>query len=187
MANEFCAIADVKTFLGITDTNSDAVLTALCTLVSGMMRTYLSRDIYPVTSYTANVDGNGKTSIILPEYPITAVSSLSIDGTDIPARTSPTGSGYTFNRNTVTLSGYEFSKGAQNVSIAYSAGYAAIPDEIKSSAVIWVATLFQRRKNLDITSRAIGAENVAYANDACPKSASLILDQWKAVVPYARG
>lgn len=187
MANEFCTIADVKTFLGIADANSDTALATLCTLISGAIRTYLSRDIYPETSYTKSVDGNGKAALLLHDSPINSVQSLSINGVDIPARPSWDGVGYTIDKNTLRLSGYTFEKGTANVAVSFKSGSASVPDEIKLCAVMWVAQTFQRRKNLDIASRSIGQENIAYVNDPCPKNVALILDQWKAVTPYARG
>ena len=54
--SQLCALQDVKTYLGKTDTNSDTVLTSLVTNVSAMIETYCNRT-FASASYTETYNG----------------------------------------------------------------------------------------------------------------------------------
>lgn len=188
MANEFCTIADVKALLGLSTNNAfDAVLTPLITQVSEFIRTYLSRDIYPVTAYSKTLNGTGKTVMPLVNYPLVAVSSLLVDGVAIPAQPAVNQSGYVLDDNCIRLVGYCFNKGVMNVSVSYTANYAAIPDDIKRCCIEWTAVLFNERTRLGVAGKTIGNETISYSVLSVPKAVKMILDQWKGVIPHVRG
>ena len=116
----------LKTWLGIaiTDTVSDTVFSDLITGISADIRSDISRGIFPVNTYSVNLNGNGKCKLFLPNYPIYAVNSLTINGANIPARPAYPLTGYVINPTYIELVGYYFNKGVQNVSLTYQAGYA---------------------------------------------------------------
>jgi hypothetical protein len=61
--------------------------------------------------------------LFLRNRPVTAVSSVTVDGVAIQASSpAPTGAGYLFDDSSVYLVGQCFTKGVQNVVIQYSAG-----------------------------------------------------------------
>src|SRR5690242_13553606 len=88
-------VDNVKKWLGISGTTDDGMLSRLVTAVSTAIESFLSRSLAQAT-YTETRDGNGRRALMLGNYPVTAVASVTVDGTAIPARTSPAGNGYFF-------------------------------------------------------------------------------------------
>lgn len=177
---DFCTLADVKAWLGITDTNSDSLLTAMISQISAEIRTFTNRDIYPVGTYTETLSGNGRQSIVMPQYPITAVSSLTVDGVAIPARQGATGSGYVFDDAGIYLDGYTFARGVKNVSVTYSAGFATLPPDLQRACIEWVAFRQSEQAHIGLRSKSIGNESASFAtaSDAAPPAVMRTLNQW---------
>lgn len=73
-------LAKLKLWLGIADatTTFDARLTQLLAAVEEAIESFCGREFASV-SETLVLDGNGRASISLPRYPVTAVSSIKID------------------------------------------------------------------------------------------------------------
>src|SRR4051812_39168290 len=124
--NDLTTVATAKDWLGITDSLSDTRLTRLVTAVSTAVQNRLG---YLVVSqaYTETRNGNGKTVLAFGNPRVSAVATLTIDGVAVPARSSVTGAGYTFDEDLLFLIGRCFPRGVQNVGITYTAGFAAIP------------------------------------------------------------
>lgn len=130
-------LADVKDWLGITDTASDARLTRLITAASAAVENYVN---YPFLtgSRTEVRDGQGMDRMMLQNWPVTAVASLSIGGTAVTAATTPTGTGFRFDDTMLYLNGYLFTAGFQNVQISYTSGYATLPDDVTQAVILTV-------------------------------------------------
>jgi hypothetical protein len=132
--NDLCQLADVKLWLGRTDSNSDALLASLITRASRDICSYLQRPLLLPRTVTEIRDGNGGTSMILKQWPVISVSSVVACDTAIPScsATSEFGTGYVFEQwdgappgrpQALSLRGYSFPCGAQSVSIVYHSGY----------------------------------------------------------------
>ncbi|KZC23540.1 hypothetical protein RHOFW104T7_13135 [Rhodanobacter thiooxydans] len=156
-----CALADVKTYLGITDANSDAVLTALVSNASAMVEGFCNRT-FAQASYTETVNGNGRAQLCLKNTPVTAVSSLAINDVPVLAAVGATGAGYVFDDMSVYVrsSGCScaFSKGVQNVTVTYTAGYVAIPLDVAQACIELVAQKFAKRNRIDKASETLGTQ-----------------------------
>lgn len=159
--SDLCALADVKTYLGITDTNTDAVLTDLVSKASAMVEAFCNRT-FGQASYTETLNGNGRAQLCLKNTPITAVASVAINDAPVSAAVGATGTGYVFDKLSVYLrpGGYPctFSKGVQNVTIAYTAGYAAIPLDVAQACIELVAHKFAKRSRIDKASETLGTQ-----------------------------
>jgi hypothetical protein len=83
-ANDLCRLADVKAWLGRTDTNSDAVLTALVTRASRQILSYLQRSAILPRTVTEVRAGNGGRFLMLRHWPALSVTSLVVAGQTIP-------------------------------------------------------------------------------------------------------
>lgn len=116
----------------------DSLLTELITRVSEQIQSYLSRNIVAQT-YTATLNGAGSDRISLPNYPITAVSALSVDGVSKSQAPNATATGFVFSDTQVMLRGDRFTRGVQNVSITYIAGYNPIPADIQAACLEGIA------------------------------------------------
>lgn len=119
----------------------------LITVVSTMIKNNISRQILSAT-YTTVLDGRGRTRIMMPNTPITAVTSVTLTygpnaNLIIPARTAG-GSGYTFSDTCVYVDPpYLFEKGIQNVKIVYTGGYATVPGDIEQACLTWIRVIME--------------------------------------------
>lgn len=159
--SQLCALSDVKTYLGTTTTNTDAALTALITSVSATIENFCNRT-FAQADYTDTYNGTGKSALYLREGPITAVSSVTVDGLAIPAAASSTSYGYVFDDSMLYIRAggtcERFNKGVQNVTVTYTAGYAAIPQDVNQACVEWVAFKFAKRARIDEKSQTLGTQ-----------------------------
>lgn len=112
----------VRDYLGLATHDADNKLAALITASSAWVLTQLGRPVLSAT-YTETRDGDGGSSLILRRWPVTSVTSVTVDGIAIAARTTVTGDGYVLRDNTLELVGYVFTAGVQNVVVVYRAGF----------------------------------------------------------------
>lgn len=132
---DLTTLADVKAWLGRGDTNSDALLAALITRASRAVCSYLQRPILLPRSITEIRGGTGTNTLLLREWPVLSVASLTIDGIAIPqASTQQPGwtlegwSGAPPGRpQALSLRGGSFGsplgRNVANVEVTYQAGY----------------------------------------------------------------
>lgn len=145
---DLAQLADLKTWLDIQSTDDDALLGRLITQVSRAMLSHIDRAMILPASFVETRDGDGDAAIVLQQWPVTALTSLTIDGFAIapaaslspgristqgyvlePAQTAPPG-----RMQKLAVRGTSFRRGVQNISIAYRAGYqvsneaALVPD-----------------------------------------------------------
>lgn len=90
-ANDLCQLADAKTWLGRTDSNSDSLLSALITRASRQILSFLQRGTILPRSVTELRDGTGTQSLTLKSWPVISVASLVIDNQSIPPSPAMTG------------------------------------------------------------------------------------------------
>lgn len=80
-------------------------------------------------AYTETRDGDGSHVLLVDQWPVTAVSSVTVNGTAVVAATSADPSntgftGYVFDKKgKLTLRGSRFTRGVQNVVVQYTAGF----------------------------------------------------------------
>lgn len=137
MASSFdlVALADLKAWLDIQSDDDDALLATLITQTSRLILTHIDRAVLPVV-HAETRDGGKDSCLILRQWPVTEILSLTIDGRVIAAA-APQRSGYVLESAShappgrmqkVTLRGMCFASGEQIISIRYRAGY-LIPNE----------------------------------------------------------
>ncbi len=124
---DLTTLANVKAWLNTGSTafppSDDNLLARMITAASSFVLTWLSRDIV-ATDYTLTVNGDNTNKVFTPQYPIIAVSALSINGNVIPAATNPPiGSGFLWDKESIFNVGYPYPVGFQNVTFTYTAGY----------------------------------------------------------------
>ena len=128
----FTSLATVKAWLVITTSTDDTLLTNLIKQVSLAILNYINRPAFVRTTFNELQSGVGNPDIMLRNYPVITVNSLSVSGETIPASTSYGVPGYTLsewdgsssgNPQEITLCSYWFRRGRNNISIQYQAGY----------------------------------------------------------------
>lgn len=191
-----CQLADVKDYLGITTTATDSVLTTLVNNAGAFIERYCNR-VFEQASYTETRNGNGASAIFMRNVPIISVQSVSVDGTSVPAAPDAISYGYIFDSNKVYLrgdarinpvtpgifAGYPptFSRGIQNITIAYTAGYPTVPMDIAQACIELVASKFAKRMRIDKKSDVLAQETVSFDLSDMPASVKTTLSQW--VIP----
>lgn len=131
---DLATVGDATTYLVNVNLTPPTNLDELVTAVSAIIQQDVNRR-FPSQPYSVTLNGWGSDRVLLPNTPISAVSSLTIDGVAITAASSPTAYGYVFDDLAVYLRGYSFCRGVQNVAIAYTAGFATIPADLVQACV----------------------------------------------------
>lgn len=175
-------LAAVKLYKGITGAELDALITAMIPRVSAAVETYLSRKIESA-SHIEIRDGNGGRSMMLVQYPVTAVSALIIDGKVISQSSAYGESGWRQANRSIMLTGYRFTRGAANVQINYIAGYTTVPADIEQACIETLLLALERRSHIDVSSKSLAGETISYITADLPPSARKLLDPHRRVAP----
>ena len=135
-SSDLTTLVDVKTWLNISDTKSDALLARLITSISGQILSVLNRSSINYSSKVETRNGNGNTNLLLRDWPVIAVSQLTIDNDIIPQAVPVNGSlipaGWVLSiwsgappgiPQVLSLRGYYYRQGVRNVSVSYTSGY----------------------------------------------------------------
>lgn len=179
---DLTTLANVKSWLGITDSTDDTLLTRMITAFSATCQSYMNRDIYS-KSYTETYDGVNSSKLFLQNYPVTAIASLSIDNVSIPLAANSTVTGYLFNKNTISLNGYSFTRGNQNISVTYTAGYATTPFDLEQAVLELIGYKYRERTRIGEASKSLAGEVVSFDLKDLPPTTKLVLNQYKRVTP----
>lgn len=184
-AGDLTTLGDVKAWLSLplTTTADDALLARLITAASAFLAAWLNRQIL-TASYTQTFNGNGKTALLLPQYPITAVQSLTIDSQTIPPLApGQSGAGFTVDVTTLYLSGTAFNRGIQNVTVTWTAGYASVPPDIEQACIDLVALRYRERDRIGLASKGMAGETTSYSQRDLPANAATLLQVYRRVAP----
>jgi hypothetical protein len=107
------------------------------------MQGLIGRDIRS-KSHTEVFDGRGRSRIMMSDWPITAVASVTVGElatVAVPPRSSAS-PGYTFSDKFVYVDPpYLFERGRRNVSIVYTAGFDPIPLDIEQGCLTWIKAI----------------------------------------------
>ena len=162
----FCSVEDVKQFLQIEISESDAVASCERAIAEATeaIRNDTHQQISRVSGESITIDCMGGSRIFLPELPVISVSAVVENDIELDSdeyKLGQHGILYRVNRN--------WSAGVQNVTITYTHGYATIPDDIvgvcvRSAARVYQAGLKSKEFNgaLGVVSLALGDYSVSY-------------------------
>src|SRR5262249_3471168 len=136
--DDLCTLADLKAWLPNQGNNDDNTLQSLITNGSLQVLQYLDRPHLLASvlgTLNETYDGNDSDRLLPHSFPLISVASVSVDGVAVPAATSPTAVGFLWDARRILLRDYRFSCGVQNVQLSYTAGYAAVPLDLKQAAL----------------------------------------------------
>lgn len=178
-AGDLTTVDAVKLYARVTSAADDALLTQLVTALSSYAKTWLARSIL-AADYVQSFHGHGGMFLMLPEYPVNSVASLTIDGITIPARTSALGAGYTFDHESIAVDGYRFTRGRSNVVVSWNGGYATVPADLSQAVNEMVAIVYKEQDRIGQLSKALGnGESVTFFSGDIPPRAKTLLYQFK--------
>lgn len=180
MGTPFASVTQVKDYLGLRSGDDDNLLSRLCLAATDWMQTYLNRDIASVAYASELRDGTGTQSLMLANSPITAVSSVFINGTALDP------SKFIFdNYLLIRTDGSVFTRGLRNISVSYTAGFIVVPDDIVQACVELVAWRYKEKERVgqSTVSFASSGQNVTYQTSDVPADVKTTLNNYRKVVP----
>jgi hypothetical protein len=182
-SNDLTTLENFKAWIGL-DNNpkDDAVLSRLITACSMFIQSWCNR-VFASANYTDTISGEHTNVVFLQNVPITAVSSVMINGNAVPAASTVNGVGYVFGSNQVMVNGYRFPRGYNNITISYTAGYATIPFDIEQACIELCALRYRERDRIGQVSKSLAGEVVAFSQKDMSDDIKTLLQQYKRVVP----
>jgi hypothetical protein len=170
---DLTTLESFRAYAGGASTADDALIGQLITAYSTAVTSLLNRKILsgPVEIWR---DGHGRRTLTLPEYPVTAVTLLEIDGQSIPHR---------FTDTQIILDGSCFTRGHANVHVRFTAGYASVPADIEQAVNELVALRYKERDRIGHRAKSLAGETVSFVTAALPDSAKAMLAAYARVAP----
>ena len=179
--SELTTLSALKSWLNLTTVMDDAMLSRLISAASSYIENILNRTILSQI-YTDKMSGKGTHTLSFYHSPVTAVASLSIDGNIIPAASSSLQAGYLFSSSQLMLNGYLFTRGHQNITVTYTAGYTTVPYDIEQACLELCALRYKERDRIGQISKTIAGEVSSFMQKDMPGSVTTILQQYKRVI-----
>ena len=182
--NDMAALADIKSYLNIADDLSDGLLALLITAMSTLVQNFCD-DPFLQASYDWITNGWGSQAMPIPYGPVQTITSVTVDGHQVPQRPRPGACGWIYDPDgqQVLLSGFQFCPGVGNVEIYYTAGYAdqaALPMDLQFAIWKLVGLKFKEPGHLDKTSETNrGATTVAYLRAWAPEDVVQLLARYQ--------
>ncbi len=169
----------------------ETILEALCDEISEAVEDYCGRK-FEAAAFTEYHDGSGTQQLMLRQYPINAVTTVTRTKVDAAnTQVSVVSAEYNINTESGILNMHQVNhvdssvwvKGERNYKIVYNAGYSEddMPNGIVSACKVWIATIFQKAKHnlFAIQSSTIGDETINYLNEDMPAIVKFMLTKWR--------
>jgi uncharacterized phiE125 gp8 family phage protein len=182
-------ITKIKTYLGISVSTHDTVLTNLMTAVCAFIENVCDR-VFNETTYTEEIYSGGEKIIFLKKYPVSAVSKVEYksgsnsnptwtefteDDYDlVDGRRLIRAGGWAPGVNTIWPSGYN------NIRITYTAGYSSNPADLEQLIIELVAKKFNQRKSDGIGSESAEGASLDWSRALTPEQ-KIVLSKFKKI------
>ena len=181
---DLVTLDEVKDFYGKVGSTSkdDDLLEDIITRISNVIESYINKNILS-RSYTEYYDGLGVSNLLTNQYPIISIDSIYEDNTWVWGSNSTVGStDYRIHEDGnrvvfLTVLG----KGTQNIKIVYTAGYAAVPNDIKQVCITEVIRTYKNRQEVDVISKTLRDGSVSYSAKELLLQTKMILDKYKRI------
>ena len=192
-AADMVTLADAKQYLN-SSSNDDALMQRLITAASVYLQSWMSRNI-PSQAYSETRDGTGGNRLLFGNWPVTAVSSVYVDGVLVPPSPGYGFGGYYFDATKIVLRPGSFSTSSSsgnfyssvftrdvgNVQLSYTAGYTTIPEDLRQATLDTLAVKYRNRDRIGLMSKVLANESLTFDTSDLPKNVVTILNQYKAV------
>lgn len=147
--NDLAPLADALDWLNLTEDTPSGTVARLITSFSTRIQKWLGYNILQA-NYTRTFNGQGLPLLFLPDLPVVSVSSLIINGQNIPQGVASGGTespGYYNDEYAVFARGYHFRKGFRNITVSYVAGYEEVPQDLEQACLTWLQGAYFLKAN----------------------------------------
>jgi uncharacterized phiE125 gp8 family phage protein len=186
---DLCILSDVKAWLNIGSASTeDSLISRLITSMSVDFMNEIKRpDIYPSADYTETREGDGGNSMVLRHWPLTAITSITVNGVTVSSGNYYIDMDLDPERRwevfLTDASGLVFTD-TQAVVIAYAAGYAAVPDDIDQAVIEWVAQRYKARQAIGQTSvHVMQGESLQTPEIDIPQTVQRVIERYRRFDP----
>jgi hypothetical protein len=185
-AESWTTVAACKVQLGITDTTQDAFLESLVNRSYKILETFLGRKMKEAdyVEYYDGPDDESPDTLLLNQWPIIEVESIHDDlerlfGSDSLIAASDMV--IYKERGLVKLFRNQscFQRGAQNIKVAYTAGYATMPGDLEDAAIQMVEHMYNRSRTNGFDSASLGGKSETYDKAEIPAAVKRTLRNYK--------
>lgn len=186
-ATTLFGLSAVKSWLKVSDSSQDALITQIADAVSQRVEAVTKR-AFVTRSFTETRDGDGKLLLLLRHYPISVWTSFTVK--DTPDGTpNPFVNGTDFDLDVrlgrLLMRVQAITRGFQNVVATYTAGFdaqdgAALPQDVYEAGLDYVKVVYS-----EFDANAIAANSVALGPSTfvlkpqLPYGIKSVLDQWR--------
>jgi len=120
--SDIVTLANVKTYLGITDTTYDVLFAMFISAISAAVNEHLGRDLISA-SFNEALDGTGQNLLYLSAWPVTTLTSITENGGALTEGEDGDFRCHAKRGYLEKLAGEKWSKGFKNIDAVYVAGY----------------------------------------------------------------
>jgi hypothetical protein len=185
--DDLCTLAELKAWLPNQGNNDDTALQSLITNGSTQVLQYMDRPhilASALGSLNETYDGNDSDRLLPRNFPIMAVTTVSVDAVVIPQSTSPLVAGFLSDARRVLLRGFRFSRGVQNVAISYTAGFSSVPLDLKQAALEAFALAYRQRTHIGEKSNSMGGQvTLSFDMSEVPPRSMSVFSQYRRIAP----
>jgi len=181
--DDLCTLADLKAWLPNQGNNDDVTLQSLITNASLQVLQFIDRPHILASvlgNLTETYDGNDSDRLLPRQFPIIAVTGVTIDGVPIQQATTPTTAGFLWDLRRVLLRGFRFCRGVQNIQLSYSAGYSGVPLDLRQAAIEAFALAYRQRVRIGEKSNSMnGQVTIAFDMSDVPPRSMTVFNQYR--------
>jgi len=155
---DLCTLDECREYMDMKGTDSlvNDLLADLITRVSDRFHQYVGITQFKSQSYTEYYSGQGNQELFLDKRPIISVTTIKEDSEWAFGNDSTKSSDdYAILDDRVVLKDDSFGAGIRNIQVIYTAGYATIPGDLRQACIEEVSRAFDKRQNVDISSRTL--------------------------------
>lgn len=157
-------LSDTKTYLWVTWTDQDALLTLLLEGASAKINSYVGRTL-EASDYTEYKDGNWQLSFVLDNYPVNTITSVELNTWDFETATREAVSGTNYHIDTENgeVNFLErLNRGFGNYKVTYNGWYETIPSDIQMACMDLVGYKLNTRSSGWIKSESVAGDSISY-------------------------
>lgn len=168
VAYALVTLNDVKSFLGITGSGQDTILTLLINMVTEHIEKRCGRRFADTTYTEEEYDGNAVKTLQLKNFPVTVTQAFKLEKNGAYDNSDDweevdSDEYWVDNDTGIITKTTPFNKGTKNWRVTYSGSYLIIPYDLQFLAMNLIAEAFNKKSIQGIESEKLGDRTVKFA------------------------